>query len=116
MTKFLTSFVPCAEAKLTKAEVMSIVLPLAARWKELGTSLGCGEDLLDEIFTNNETDEHCLRNLVDVYKERITAFSLASALGEMGETELLASQCKQGDNIVIALCMWYDECCVLYFS
>ena len=28
------------------------------------------EDRLDEIFTNNETEEDCLRELIDVYLAR----------------------------------------------
>jgi len=34
---------------------------VTAKWQELGEALGMDEDLLDEIFTNNVTDDECLR-------------------------------------------------------
>lgn len=82
--------------------MLTLLLPVASRWKELGGKFGCGEDHLDEVFTNNETDRDCLHNLCDVYNLRLTTTSLAATLKEMGETEL-AEKCgagKQGDCLI----------------
>ena len=43
------------------------LLPIASKWKELGEALSLGEDHLDEIFTNNETDEACLLTMLEFY-------------------------------------------------
>ena len=43
---------------------------MAPVWKSLGEPLSVDEDLVDEIFTNNETDEACLREMLDCYMKR----------------------------------------------
>ena len=43
---------------------------LAPKWQSLGEALSLDEDRLDEIFTNNETDEACLREMLEVYMKR----------------------------------------------
>lgn len=40
---------------------------MVAKWKEIGEALKFGEDHLDEIFTNNETDEDCLQAMMEFY-------------------------------------------------
>ena len=42
------------------------------RWMKLGEQLGMDEDLLDEIYVNNETDEECLRVLLEVWLQKST--------------------------------------------
>ena len=44
---------------------------MASKWKELGETLSLDDDLLDEIFTNNETDGECLRDMLERYLMRI---------------------------------------------
>ena len=46
------------------------LLPLASKWQSLGEALSLDEERLDEIFTNNETDEDCLRVTLEVYMTR----------------------------------------------
>ena len=41
--------------------------PLHAQWKKLGSAMSLSEELLDEIFTNNEEDESCFRQVLDYY-------------------------------------------------
>ena len=36
----------------------------------LGEALSLDDDLLDEIFTNNDTDEECLRDMLERYMMR----------------------------------------------
>ena len=38
-----------------------------SKWKEVGEALRFDEDDLDEIFTNNETDEDCLQTMLEFY-------------------------------------------------
>ena len=40
---------------------------MVSKWKEVGEALGFDEDHLDEIFTNNETDEDCLQAMLEFY-------------------------------------------------
>ena len=46
------------------------LLSLASKWQAVGEALSLDEDLLDEIFTNNVTDEACLRNMLELYMKR----------------------------------------------
>ena len=46
------------------------LLPYASKWQSLGEALSLDDDRLDEIFTNNETDEACLREMVELYMMR----------------------------------------------
>ena len=39
-------------------------------WQSLGKALSFDEDQLDEIFTNNETDEACLEVMLEQYMAR----------------------------------------------
>ena len=41
--------------------------PLHDKWQKLGDVMSLSEDLLDEIFTNNEDDESCLREILELY-------------------------------------------------
>lgn len=43
---------------------------MASKWHSLGEALLFDEDILDEIFTNNETDEGCLRDMLERYLEK----------------------------------------------
>ena len=43
------------------------LLPVVTKWKEVGEALSLDEDYLDEIFTNNETDEECLQAMLELY-------------------------------------------------
>ena len=43
---------------------------LASKWHSLGEALSLDEDILDEIFTNNETNEACLSVMLEVYMMR----------------------------------------------
>lgn len=88
---------PTKAGKLTPEEMYSLLLPIDSRWKEFGQKMGCAEDLLDEIYTNNETNRDCLRNLTDVYQSGKSRESIAMILEEIGETEL-SENCKQGDG------------------
>ena len=43
---------------------------MVSKWKEIGEALRFDEDHLDEIFTNNETDEDCLQAMIEFYFEK----------------------------------------------
>jgi len=71
---------------------------VTAKWQELGEALGMDEDLLDEIFTNNATDDECLRAALKQWlKIRPACEDLSDALQKIGESqlaELLHPTCK----------------------
>ena len=43
------------------------LLPMASEWRPLGEALSLDDDHLDEIYTNNMTDEDCLRDMLERY-------------------------------------------------
>ena len=47
--------------------VTAKLIPIVSKWKEVGEAFGFDEDHLDEIFTNNETDEDCLQAMLEFY-------------------------------------------------
>lgn len=47
--------------------MVTALLPLASKWQSLGEALLLDDDQLDEINTNNETDEACLHEMLEVY-------------------------------------------------
>ena len=61
---------PASSVPFTLEHVLPELLPYALKWKLLGEALSLDEDLLDEIFTNNETDEDCLHNMLEMYMAR----------------------------------------------
>jgi len=62
---------------------------VTAKWQELGEALGIDEDLLDEIFTNNATDDECLRDALKQWlKIRPACEDLSDALQKIGESQL----------------------------
>jgi len=62
---------------------------VTAKWQELGEALGMDEDLLDEIFTNNATDDECLRVVLEQWLQiRPACKDLSDALQKIGERQL----------------------------
>ena len=63
------------------------------KWNEFGESLGINEDLIDEIYTNSETDEECLKEILDVWikKSSPTWKEVADSLKSIGEKKLAES-------------------------
>ena len=43
---------------------------MTTKWQKLGELLAMDEDLLDEIFTNNETDEECLKAMLELWLQK----------------------------------------------
>lgn len=52
---------------MTIESLIPRLLPVVTKWKEVGEALSLDEDYLDEIFTNNETDEECLQAMLELY-------------------------------------------------
>ena len=64
------------------------------KWKKLGELLRIDEDLLDEIFTINETDEECLKAVLEVWLQKsanLTWRDVTHALKRIGNVELAES-------------------------
>jgi hypothetical protein len=50
--------------------LFSHLLPHASKWQSLGLALSLDDDRIDEILTNNETDEACLQEMLEHYMMR----------------------------------------------
>lgn len=62
-----------------------------SEWQKLGEALGLDEDRLDEIFTINESEEECLRVMLEVWFQKSwkpTWRDVANALVAIGEDQL----------------------------
>ena len=56
---------------ITIEQLFSFLLPHASKWQSLGEALLLDKDRLeDEVFPNNETDEACLREMLELYMMR----------------------------------------------
>ena len=55
---------------VTTEQLFSILLPHASKWQSLGLALSLDDDRLDEVFTNNEREEDCLREMLELYTMR----------------------------------------------
>ena len=45
--------------------LVSVLQPVASKWKKLGEAMSIDEDDVDEIYTKNEMDEDCLHELIE---------------------------------------------------
>jgi len=62
-----------------------------SEWQKLGEVLGLDEDRLDEIFTINESEDECLRVMLEVWFQKSwkpTWRDVANALVAIGEDQL----------------------------
>ena len=76
---------------------MTLLWCVARRWKEIADGFGIDEDLVDEIFTNNERDEACLQDCVEQWmKLGPTWKKLANVLRGMGEERLAGQAASKG--------------------
>ena len=90
-TYILPSYTSTVEA------VMTLAWCVAGRWKEFADGFGIDEDLVDEIFTNNQTDEACLQDCVEKWmKLGPTWKKLANVLRGMGEERLAGQAASKG--------------------
>ena len=55
---------------LTVELLLSHLLPHSSKWQSLGEVLSLDEDRLDEIFTSNDREEDCLREMLKLYMMR----------------------------------------------
>ena len=71
------------------------------KWQRFGELLGMDDDLLDEIYTNHERDEECLRDMLGMWfkkSENPTWRAVTDALRKIGEGQLAESvylKCEQ---------------------
>ena len=85
----------------TVETVMSLVSGVSSQWKVIAEGVGFGEDLIDEIDTNNDTDEACLQDCVEQWVSKLdpTWQKLALVLTGMGQ-ESLAQQALQNEGYI----------------
>ena len=92
-------YVACQSRPLTLETLFTeLHLTVTDQWKKLGELLKIDEDLLDEIFTVNETDEECLKAILEVWLQKSTNLTwkdVTHALKELGNVELAESLCHR---------------------
>ena len=59
-----------APVPFTLEHLLPELLPHASKWQSLGEALSIDEDRLDEIYTNNERNEACLEEMLELYMAR----------------------------------------------
>ena len=94
----------CADTSstpFTLEHILPEVMPMVSKWLALGEALSLDEDRLDEIFTNNETEEACLRVMLEFYMKRSnhsweeieTAMSKVREIDQVVDTSKLLHRC-----------------------
>ena len=72
--------------------LLPLLLSIASKWLSLGEALSIDEDDLDIIDTNSETDEACLRDMLEFHEEKFdfkhTWEVMATALKQINEEGL----------------------------
>ena len=86
---------------------MSLLWGVAGRWKEIAEGLEFDEDLIDEIDTNNDTDEGCLQVCVEMWVTKLQPSweKLSRALRDLGEEELARQAWSGPDSMFVGLCI-----------
>ena len=69
---------------------MALLWGVAGKWRLIAGALQFDEDLIDEVDTNNETDEACLEDCVEKWVTRLGPSwqTLSRALTDIGEESL----------------------------
>jgi len=83
---------PRQQSSINLDILFSELYPMTPKWKQLAEVIGIDEDLVDEIFTNNEGDEECLRAVLEVWmKKSPTWTTVTDSLNKIGEDQLAGS-------------------------
>lgn len=89
---------PRQQSSISLDILFSELYSVVPKWKQLAEVIGIDEDLVDEIFTNNESDEECLRAVLEVWmKKSPTWRTVTDSLHKIGEDQLAGSlylKCK----------------------
>ena len=98
---------------------------MTPKWKQLAEVLGVDEDLIDEIFTNNNgIDEECLKDILDVWLKKSTPTwkGVADAAQKTGENQLAESLYHKRKTDCVCLTLefrallgqWIElHCCII---
>ena len=84
---------------------MSLIYCVAGRWKMIASGLGFDENLIDEIYTNNGTDEACLQDCVEKWVSKLEPSweRLSLVLRYLGEERLAQQAWSGGWRILLAV-------------
>ena len=84
----------------TVEAVMDLLWSVAGLWKVIAEGLGFDDDIIDEIFTNNEMEEACLQDCVEQWMRLGPTWQkLAHVLSDMGQNSL-AQQAWSGGGVM----------------
>ena len=80
---------------------MSLLLAVAGLWKAIAEGLGFDEDMIDEIFTNDNTDEACLQNCLEQWINKLdpTWEKLSRVLSDVGQESLAQQALQNGGEV-----------------
>ena len=99
-SNYSSTVLACHVRPLTVETLFTKLHPtVTPKWQKLGELLGMDEDLLDEIYVNNERDEECLRVLLEVWLQKSTNPTwkiVTNALAKIGKNHCISdkSQCS----------------------
>ena len=104
-------FALCTDPSFIVEHIFPKLLSMASKWLAVGEALSLDEDLLDEIFTNNDTEEACLRVMLEHYMERSdlkhsweeireARRKVEEKDGETGELEPTSQRSQEGTSII----------------
>jgi hypothetical protein len=83
----------------TVEAVMGLLWNVAGLWRVIAEGLGFDEDLIDEIYTNNETEEVCLQDCVEQWMRLGPTWQkLAHVLSDMGQNSLSQQAWSRGKH------------------
>ena len=69
MLMILYNLVVTPHALYTVENLLTTLHSICSKWKKLGMVMSMDDDHLDQVFTNNEEDEACLRDLLERYMD-----------------------------------------------
>ena len=80
-------------------EVFRELIPLAARWKTIGTLLGISEDTIDKIKADEEGVDDCLRKMLSEWLKAVDPPSTWRSLADAVEAIDLSKTQKMRNNL-----------------
>ena len=85
---------------MTAEDLFHDLYSIAGKWSEFALKIGIDEDLEDEIYTNNESNEACLQETLKYFFKRRAPFKeIPAALCHIEEHELACTLSKKYSQV-----------------
>ena len=109
---YLCLIIIIASGPPTVDSIMEVFWKHGTQWKIIAELFGFNEDLVDEVYTNDETDEACLRNCVEQWVARLDpTWEMIALVKE--ELERRTVPCEEGECVIVGcgvLMDWSSAC------